>query len=80
MDNERRNIMDLLLTSPSLKKFTVIEDGDFFRWRVDLPNRSGKIATVSNTRYYTRQMAEQAASEVANWERPSICILGGGEK
>ncbi len=63
-----------------LTLYTVISDGDLWKWRVSYPNQPGKIPMVSTTLYPTRAAAERAATQIAAITRPSIVMHGTFDK
>lgn len=58
-----------------LKCFTVVQDGEVWRWRCSYPHHPGKLATVSTMGYTTRGEAVVATRAIAHMERPSICMV-----
>lgn len=60
--------------STRFKVFSVVPDGDMWKWRVSYPD-CGKSAACSTQRYETRAEAGRAAWNISNMDRPSVCML-----
>lgn len=60
--------------STKFKVFSVVPDGDMFKWRVSFPN-CGKSAACSTERFETAAEAGQVAQRIAHAERPSVVML-----